>query len=89
MAVVGPVHQPDAFYVVIDHISYVCDSVAKAISLALQVFLGQLINYPKSSKAAWLLFQKIFFKISVNEKIPVATSRALTFFQNELGLDLE
>lgn len=89
MAVVGPLDQPDAFYVVIDQVRYVCDSMGKAISLALQIFLGQYFPYPKLCKPAWILLQKTFLKLAVNEKIPAPTSRALTYFQTQLGLALE
>ena len=65
LIVIGPVHDPISFHVVVDTQVYDFDSCLKAFDFTFKVFFTFDCKYPATSSTLWLFVQKGIYNIDV------------------------
>lgn len=90
MIVAGPLENPDSFRMVIDSVSYVCDSILETVCLTFEALAGQGFAMPKVVQQPWVCLEKAFFRRSdTGFTVNIGTNQAFGRLQKQLGFAIE
>lgn len=80
----GPLSSPEKYYTVLGNVKYSFQSPIEALDIALKICTTYKVPYTKDVISVWLLMQKLLLNITLpKEKLPMATKKALDFFEKE------
>lgn len=70
--VVGPLEQPDGYYIAVSDVIYKVNSSIRALELLFKLFHGLDVDYPTESEAIWLFIAELVFEMKPLKKNPSA-----------------